>query len=194
MYPGRLPRVFHFHSFAGRHLPVQVRTRARIGASLHLARSHAAKRSRRRISSPRPARAASTPRVPHGPRHRRHSFAESSRVPGQHGSAIRPPRTESRNYRRLGSHVRLEPSHGRSVLNATYDSHLNFPLLVDRKAQLARALEVKAVPATFLIAADGTIVQTWQGLTRPPLLPRESRDCWAARSGKRLESGGFARG
>lgn len=62
-----------------------------------------------------------------------------------------------------------EPSHD-AVLNATYDWHLNFPLLVDLKGQLARALQVKAVPATFLIAADGTIVQRWQGPTRPATL------------------------
>ena len=62
-----------------------------------------------------------------------------------------------------------QPSHD-AVLNATYDWHLNFPLLVDLKGQLARALQVKAVPATFLIAADGTIVQRWQGLTRPATL------------------------
>jgi hypothetical protein len=59
-----------------------------------------------------------------------------------------------------------QPSHD-AVLNASYDWHLNFPLLLDLNGQLARTLEVKEAPTTFLIAADGTIVQRWQGLTRP---------------------------
>jgi hypothetical protein len=62
-----------------------------------------------------------------------------------------------------------EPSHD-AVLNATYDWHLNFPLLVDLKGEVARQLGVKVVPTTFLVAADGTIVQRWQGLTRPAIL------------------------
>jgi hypothetical protein len=62
-----------------------------------------------------------------------------------------------------------QPSHD-AVLNASYDWHLNFPLLLDQNGQLARTLEVKEVPTTFLMAADGTIVQRWQGLTRPATL------------------------
>ncbi|MGA3372093.1 MAG: TlpA disulfide reductase family protein [Terracidiphilus sp.] len=62
-----------------------------------------------------------------------------------------------------------QPSHD-AVLNAGYDWQLNFPLLLDQNGQLARVLEVKEVPTTFLIAADGTIVQRWQGLTRPAIL------------------------
>ncbi|MGO9084020.1 MAG: TlpA family protein disulfide reductase [Candidatus Sulfotelmatobacter sp.] len=62
-----------------------------------------------------------------------------------------------------------QPSHD-AVLNSSYDWHLNFPLLFDQKGQLARALQVKEVPTTFLVAIDGTIVQRWQGLTRPAVL------------------------
>jgi len=62
-----------------------------------------------------------------------------------------------------------QPSHD-AVLNASYDWHLSFPLLLDQKGQLARAFDVMAVPTTFLIAAGGTILQKWQGPTRPATL------------------------
>lgn len=62
-----------------------------------------------------------------------------------------------------------QPSHD-AVLNASYDWHLNFPLLLDQNGHLSRTLEVKEVPTTLLIAADGTILQRWQGLTRPATL------------------------
>jgi peroxiredoxin len=61
------------------------------------------------------------------------------------------------------------PSHD-AVLNASYDWHLKFPLLLDENGQLARQLGVKELPTMFLIAADGSIVQRWQGLTRPAIL------------------------
>jgi hypothetical protein len=59
-----------------------------------------------------------------------------------------------------------QPSHD-AVLNASYDWHLNFPLLLDSNGQLARQLGVKVVPTTLPTAGDGTVVQRWQGLTRP---------------------------
>jgi hypothetical protein len=57
-----------------------------------------------------------------------------------------------------------------AVLNASYDWHLNFPLLLDQKGQLARQLGVKEVPTTFLFAADGAVVKRWQGPARPATL------------------------
>lgn len=57
-----------------------------------------------------------------------------------------------------------------AVLNSSYDWQLKFPLLVDGKGQLAHQLGVNTAPTTFLIAADGSIVQRWQGLTRPAVL------------------------
>jgi hypothetical protein len=57
-----------------------------------------------------------------------------------------------------------------AILNASYDWQLNFPLLLDQNGQLAHQLGVKDLPTTFLFAQDGTIVQRWQGLTRPAVL------------------------
>lgn len=61
------------------------------------------------------------------------------------------------------------PSHD-AVLNASYDWQLKLPLLLDRDAHLARKMGVEEVPTTFLISADGHILQRWQGLTRPAVL------------------------
>ena len=57
-----------------------------------------------------------------------------------------------------------------AILNASYDWHLQIPLLLDHDGQLARQLRVQQLPTTFLFAADATIVQRWQGLTRPAVL------------------------
>jgi peroxiredoxin len=62
-----------------------------------------------------------------------------------------------------------QPSHD-AVLNASYDWHLKFPLLLDQNGQLTRELGVREVPTKFLVAIDGTIVQRWQGRTRPAIL------------------------
>jgi hypothetical protein len=57
-----------------------------------------------------------------------------------------------------------------AVLNASYDWHLQIPLLLDPDGKLARQLHVNSLPTTLLVAADGTIIQRWQGLTRPAVL------------------------
>jgi peroxiredoxin len=56
------------------------------------------------------------------------------------------------------------------VVIVSYDWQLKFPLLVDEDGQLARQLGVGEVPTTLLVAVDGTIVQRWEGLTRPAIL------------------------
>lgn len=61
------------------------------------------------------------------------------------------------------------PSHD-ALLNASYDWHLEFPLLPDEGGKLARQLGVGEVPTTFLMAPDGRIVEQWRGLTRPAAL------------------------
>jgi hypothetical protein len=57
-----------------------------------------------------------------------------------------------------------------AVVNASYDWQLTVPLLFDPDSQLARQLQITQVPTTFLVAADGRILQRWQGLTRPAVL------------------------
>lgn len=54
-----------------------------------------------------------------------------------------------------------------TVLNASYDWQLKFPLLLDENGKIAHQLRIKKIPTTLLIAADGTIIQRWQGLTLP---------------------------
>lgn len=61
------------------------------------------------------------------------------------------------------------PSHD-AVLNASYDWQLKLPLLLDQDAHLAHKMGVKELPTTFLISADGQILQQWQGFTRPAVL------------------------
>lgn len=61
------------------------------------------------------------------------------------------------------------PSHD-ALLNASYDWQLKFPLLIDQDLHLARRLRVPEVPTTFLVAADGHVLNRWQGLARPAVL------------------------
>jgi peroxiredoxin len=57
-----------------------------------------------------------------------------------------------------------------AILNASYDWQLKIQLLVDRNSRIARQLGIKELPTVLLIAADGTIMHRWQGLTRPAVL------------------------
>lgn len=66
------------------------------------------------------------------------------------------------------AHVAM-PSH-EALLNASYDWRLEFPLLVDESGTLARRMGAGEVPTTFLLAADGRIVEEWRGLARPAAL------------------------
>jgi len=62
-----------------------------------------------------------------------------------------------------------QPSHD-ALRNASYDWQLQFPLLIDQDAQLARKLGIEEVPTTYLISAQGHILHQWRGLTRPAVL------------------------
>lgn len=57
-----------------------------------------------------------------------------------------------------------------ALLNASYDWHLSFPLLLDKDLRLAHQLGVQQVPTTFLISADGQVLHQWRGFTRPAVL------------------------
>lgn len=61
------------------------------------------------------------------------------------------------------------PSHD-AVLNTSYDWHLKIPLLLDPDARLAHNMEVEEVPTTYLVSANGHILERWRGLTRPAVL------------------------
>lgn len=57
-----------------------------------------------------------------------------------------------------------------ALVNASYDWQIKFPLLLDQNARLARKLKIEEIPTTFLISANGKILQRWDGLTRPAVL------------------------
>ena len=56
------------------------------------------------------------------------------------------------------------------LANASYDWHLNFPLLEDPGGTVAHQFGVRDVPTIFLIDGAGNIVQSWHGFTRPAVL------------------------
>ena len=57
-----------------------------------------------------------------------------------------------------------------SVLNASYDWHLDIPLLTDTQNQMAKRFGVTRIPTVILLSADGQVAQRWQGPVRPALL------------------------
>jgi len=61
------------------------------------------------------------------------------------------------------------PDHD-DLVNASYDWHMDVPLLEDAGNQIARRLNVTEVPTLLLVAPDGTIFRRWQGLTQPAVL------------------------
>ena len=57
-----------------------------------------------------------------------------------------------------------------ALVNASYDWHLEIPLLVDTDSRVARAFRVTRPPTIILLAPDGSISQRWDGFTRPAVL------------------------
>ncbi|MGA8764106.1 MAG: redoxin domain-containing protein [Candidatus Sulfotelmatobacter sp.] len=62
-----------------------------------------------------------------------------------------------------------QPTH-EELINASYDWHLDIPLLEDRDNRIASRLSVLQLPTMILIASDGSISQRWQGVTAPAIL------------------------
>jgi hypothetical protein len=56
------------------------------------------------------------------------------------------------------------------LLNASYDWHLNIPLLEDANGSAVREFHVLTYPTLILIDGTGIIVQLWEGYTPPALL------------------------
>jgi hypothetical protein len=57
-----------------------------------------------------------------------------------------------------------------ALVNASYDWHLEIPLLVDTDNRVARAFSVTRLPTIILLAPDGSFSQRWDGFTRPAAL------------------------
>lgn len=64
----------------------------------------------------------------------------------------------------LVTHRQPDPE---ALLNTSYDWQLEFPLLVDEGNHLAKSLGISQVPSFLLLAADGTVLERWSGLTGP---------------------------
>lgn len=68
--------------------------------------------------------------------------------------------------------TRQPPSHD-ALLNASYDWHLDVPLLEDDDNRVATRVGVTQVPTLILLSPDGSIAQQWRGLTGPAILAQE---------------------
>jgi hypothetical protein len=64
------------------------------------------------------------------------------------------------------------PSHD-ALLNASYDWHLDVPLLEDDHNRVAARIGITRVPTLILLSPDGSIAQQWRGLTGPAILAQE---------------------
>ncbi len=63
-----------------------------------------------------------------------------------------------------------QPPANDALINASYDWHLDVPLLQDESNRVAKRWEVKQVPTIVLLKSDGTVAQRWNGLTGPFVL------------------------
>jgi hypothetical protein len=68
--------------------------------------------------------------------------------------------------------TRQPPSHD-ALINASYDWHLDIPLLEDDHNRVAARLGVTEVPTLILLSPDGSIAQEWRELTGPAILAQQ---------------------
>lgn len=54
-----------------------------------------------------------------------------------------------------------------ALVNASYDWHLDIPLLADTGSRVAHAYGIIRLPTVILLAPDGTVAQRWDGFTHP---------------------------
>lgn len=59
-----------------------------------------------------------------------------------------------------------------ALINASYDWHLDVPLLRDEDNRVAMRSGVTQVPTLILVASDGSVAQRWNRLTGPSTLAR----------------------
>lgn len=97
-------------------------------------------------------------------------------VPDTSRSQVVFLRSMARQYAGAGVRVlivdasRLEgtPPGRDELVNRVYNWHLeDIPLLIDRDGATARQYGVEHIPATFLIGADGRVIQRWDGMALP---------------------------
>ncbi len=66
--------------------------------------------------------------------------------------------------------VTHQPPDHDALLNASYDWHLDIPLLEDDNNRVAHRSGITEVPTLILLAPDGTMAERWHGLTGPATL------------------------
>jgi peroxiredoxin len=69
----------------------------------------------------------------------------------------------------LGTH---QPPNHDALVNASYDWHLDIPLLEDDSNRVASRSGITEVPTLILLAPDGTVAERWHGLTGPAILAK----------------------
>jgi peroxiredoxin len=68
--------------------------------------------------------------------------------------------------------VTHQPLNHDALVNASYDWHLDIPLLADDNNRVANRWGIAEVPTLMLLAPDGTMAERWHGLTGPATLAK----------------------
>jgi hypothetical protein len=68
--------------------------------------------------------------------------------------------------------TRMAPGHD-ALVNASYDWHLDVPMLEDDGNRVAEGYGITRVPTLILLSGDGRVARRWDGLTGPAELARE---------------------